>query len=518
MTDLNIFKKINNSNFFGIVIISIFSLAVNQYYGNFGVFPHDSFSHFETGSMILNGFHPFKDFWVVSGPFIDYLQALIFYLFGISWKTYVLHASFINIVITIFTFIILRNLNLEFITSLFFSLCFAILAYPSSGTPFVDHHSTFLSLMGVYFILLSIKKNTKSLNYFIPLFFILAFFSKQVPSSYFIISVIPIYIIHLVVNKKFNFIFSLFSGSIAVISVILVFGLLNEINLKSFMEQYFFYPQSIASNRFSNFKYLSFVGVIGNFKFILISLLILIFAVAKSFKKTKFFKDKNVLITVILAVSSLVLIFHQIATRNQIYIFFLIPLIIGVANALFDEKIFRYFSIILCLVLTIKYHERFNEGRKFHELQNVNFDRAVDAKIIDVKLSGLKWVTPQYKQNPLKEVKIINEIKNYLKKDKRNKMVQGNYPFLSVVLDQDLFSTSRWHVLDGTDYPLPESSFFNSYKLLTKEIIRKNNIQVIYSISPVKPKNIYTLIDKECLKEIKINEVFFMYEIKKCKI
>ena len=77
--------------------------------------------------MILNGFHPFKDFWVVSGPFIDYLQALIFYLFGISWKTLCLHASFINIVITIFTFIILRNLNLEFITSLFFSLCFAIL-------------------------------------------------------------------------------------------------------------------------------------------------------------------------------------------------------------------------------------------------------------------------------------------------------------------------------------------------------------------------------------------------------
>ena len=151
MTDLNIFKKINNSNFFGIVIISIFSLAVNQYYGNFGVFPHDSFSHFETGSMILNGFHPFKDFWVVSGPFIDYLQALIFYLFGISWKTYVLHASFINIVITIFTFIILRNLNLEFITSLFFSLCFAILAYPSSGTPFVDHHSTFFIFNGSVF-------------------------------------------------------------------------------------------------------------------------------------------------------------------------------------------------------------------------------------------------------------------------------------------------------------------------------------------------------------------------------
>ena len=74
-----------------------------------------------------------------------------------------------------------------------------------------------------------------------------------------------------------------------------------------------------------------------------------------------------------------------------------------------------YFTIILCLLLTIKYHERFNEGRKFHEMQDVNLSKAVDAKLIDNKLDGLKWISPQFKEDPMNEIKIINEIKTYLK-------------------------------------------------------------------------------------------------------
>ena len=71
--------KINQKSFFGAIIVAIFSIGANQYYGNLGIFPHDSFSHFDTGNMILNGFHPFKDFWIVSGPFVDYFQALLFF-------------------------------------------------------------------------------------------------------------------------------------------------------------------------------------------------------------------------------------------------------------------------------------------------------------------------------------------------------------------------------------------------------------------------------------------------------
>ena len=88
----------NKENLF-IVFLFFFSLLINQYYGNKGIFPVDSFSHFDTGFRILLGEYPFKDYWVVSGPFVDYLQAIFFYLFGVNWQSYVLHASFLNVVL-----------------------------------------------------------------------------------------------------------------------------------------------------------------------------------------------------------------------------------------------------------------------------------------------------------------------------------------------------------------------------------------------------------------------------------
>ena len=57
-----------------ILFLIIFSLLINQYYGNKGVFPLDSFSHFDAGFRVLNGEYPFKDYWIVSGFFVDYLQ------------------------------------------------------------------------------------------------------------------------------------------------------------------------------------------------------------------------------------------------------------------------------------------------------------------------------------------------------------------------------------------------------------------------------------------------------------
>ena len=59
-----------------IFFIFLFSLLINQYYGNRGIFPIDSFAHFDTGFKILLGEHPFKDYWAVSGPVVDYFSVL----------------------------------------------------------------------------------------------------------------------------------------------------------------------------------------------------------------------------------------------------------------------------------------------------------------------------------------------------------------------------------------------------------------------------------------------------------
>ena len=52
----------SNKEFLIIIFLILFSTLFNQYYGNKGVFPHDSFSHFETGYRILLGEFPFKDY------------------------------------------------------------------------------------------------------------------------------------------------------------------------------------------------------------------------------------------------------------------------------------------------------------------------------------------------------------------------------------------------------------------------------------------------------------------------
>ena len=53
--------------------------------------------------------------------------------------------------------------------------------------------------------------------------------------------------------------------------------------------------------------------------------------------------------------------------------------------------------LLVCIFVTTKYHIRFNEGRKFHELNNVDFNNSIDAELIDTKFKGLKWITPEKK-------------------------------------------------------------------------------------------------------------------------
>ena len=134
-----------------------------------------------------------------------------------------------------------------------------------------------------------------------------------------------------------------------------------------------------------------------------------------NFKKYK--KDNNLYFFLILLFYTISLIFHQIMTKNQTFIFFLIPLVAAFSHIELSrskiklKKQINILIILICIFATFKYHLRFNEGRKFHELKNTNFNLAVDALSISEKLSGLKWISPRYKENPKKEVLLINTIK-----------------------------------------------------------------------------------------------------------
>ena len=206
-------------------------------------------------------------------------------------------------------------------------------------------------------------------------------------------------------------------------------------------------------------------------------------------------------------------------TRNQIFIFFLIPILTAFSHIYINSNK-RFLSVILiifCLLVTAKYHLRFNEGRKFHELNYSDFNLSSSATKIDKKFYGLNWITPEFNKTPVKEINLINEIISHLKDDNRNKMLMTNYSFFSAILEKKLFSPTRWHIFDGRDYPQINSEYFKSYKNLLINSIKRNNIKVIYTINPVNKSNLYNYVNEECFDEEKITEILISYELKNCK-
>tara|TARA_Y100000590_G_C15732297_1_gene1017454 strand:+ start:952 stop:2514 length:1563 start_codon:yes stop_codon:yes gene_type:complete len=506
-----------------ILSLFLFSVIINQYYGSLGVFPTDSFHFFDSGYRILNGEVPFIDYWLVKGPLLDYIQAAFFYLFGVNWNAYVFHASIFNAVIAISTFFVLKNFKLNIEYCFLYSLLVSILAYPSSGTPFIDHHSSFFSLLAIYSLLLAI--NNKNFYYWVlaPILFGLAFLSKQVPAAYIILFLSFILLQYFYVSKKFEYIKYFLIGILSFTFFILIFGKLQNITISSFLDQYIFYPQTIGLSRFSNLS-LS-LSILEKFIFILISISLLFYTNLKNFFTIKNYKKNNEFFFFLILFSFLLsLVLHQLLTKNQTFIFFLIPIFTAFSqisiekNNLKYKKVIFYILIFCCLFSTYKYHLRYNEGRKFHELKNVNFNLSIDAKQIDKKLSGLKWITPQYKDNAKEEINFINDTVSILKEDKSKKMLITNYPFFSTILGYSIFSPSRVYTGDGTTHPLKGNKYFRVYEELMRNIVSKNDIKVIYVIT-TKNDNInfhYVDIYKNCYEETNLGSKLKKYDLTKC--
>ena len=75
--------------------------------------------------------------------------------------------------------------------------------------------------------------------------------------------------------------------------------------------------------------------------------------------------------------------------------------------------------ILICIFAVFKYHLRFNEHRKFNELEKVNLNLALNSEMISKDLKGLKWITYKFANDP-KEVEGIKEIMNIISKEKQN--------------------------------------------------------------------------------------------------
>ena len=95
----------------------------------------------------------------------------------------------------------------------------------------------------------------------------------------------------------------------------------------------------------------------------------------------------------------------------------------------------------MCIFVTTKYHLRFNETRKFHELNNVNLKLAVGGEKMHKSFYGLKWISTEFPNDPNTEIKLLNDIKKRLVKDEREKNVNYNLFIFFSNFERKIFFT-----------------------------------------------------------------------------
>ena len=152
------------------------------------------------------------------------------------------------------------------------------------------------------------------------------------------------------------------------------------------------------------------------------------------------------------------------------------------------------------------------------DLANTDKSIAVNAKILDNKLSNLYWITPgEFFKEPLNEINLIKEAIHFINEEKQNVMLVSHYSFISAVLDKDLHMPNRWYVGNNT-HPNKNHKYFNFYKNFFLQKFNQSNIKIIYIVD-IGGYDLYSFkdyLDGVCFKESKLNLITFKFEVQSC--
>lgn len=505
-------------------ILGLISFSFNLWVSNRGVFPIDTFLHYDSAYKILNNEIPIRDFWIIHGLALDYIQSIFFKLFGTNWISYIVHSSIINCIITLIIFNFFKKLELDNFFSFTLSLAFAILAYPVSGVPFVDHHSSILSLSCIIFFYFGILKNNYNYFFFIPILFGIAFLSKPVPAIYIAFIFTIVFTIYFFKEKNFKPFIFLIIGSIFLFALFYIFLIIEKIPINLFLEQIIYYPMSAGENRFENIQHALKVRIF-NFKFILFFIFYIGFILFLK-KKTIKIKKHNLYMIIFIFLFTFSMIFHQLMTKNQNFIFFTIPLMaalaifVNIRANLEYKKLINLIFIFITVILTIKYNERFNIDRKFHDLENVNLKNYISASKIDKSLYPLKWITNDF-ENPEDELILIRSLINELESiNNKNILLISNYNFIDSITKKKIFSVIKNY--DDVTIPPKNSPYYEKFKSYFIYQINTKKIEKIFIFLPKRnldlefKNNIQSLLFGKCYETENIMNSVKVISFKVC--
>ena len=500
-------------------IILLFSFFISFYYGHQGLMPLDDLQNFNSGYRTLSGDFPFRNYYSITGPILDIWQGKIYKIFGISWQSFLIHASLMNCLYSLSIFIFLKKLKFNKINCIFYSLSAGLLMYPPSGNPTVEHNSLILSSIATLIFFIALMENKKNYLFFSILIFFIAFFTKQVPTSYFMIFCILIYIFKIFSNYNIKTLIYVFIYTIIISLIFIIYFKLNNVSFEDIFNQYILIAMNLGENRFID---ISFDFVYEKVSKLFFLLFLLIPAIYLSYV------TKKLDVILILVGLSIVIALYEVHSNNQPITFSLLPLYISLFYHFYSKeskenvklefikyflyliifyaffRILRYelfYIFILVFVILIFYlkykptinnllliylfitscfyFEKYIKIRTWDDLNKNDLITSFDAGIIDTKLKHLKWKTI-YFENIDEEKKLIFSTLNYLRNlDKDiNYILITDYQIYNVILDRKDFSPVKYWFKDAT-YPSKFHILRKNFENFFKSKIIKNNVTQI---------------------------------------
>ena len=112
------------------------------------------------------------------------------------------------------------------------------------------------------------------------------------------------------------------------------------------------------------------------------------------------------------------------------------------------------------------------------ELSNVDLNLAINAESLDNSIKGLKWITPNYRSDPIIEINLLSELKKSILDDGTKKIVITDYQILPSIVKINNTSPNKW--FDFLSVPKEGDIFYEIYKDFFIRKLKEQNIETIY--------------------------------------
>ena len=95
-------------------------------------------------------------------------------------------------------------------------------------------------------------------------------------------------------------------------------------------------------------------------------------------------------------------------------------------------------------------------------------------------------------------------------------MVITEYQFIISAINHKIYSPNRWYTADGVSYPLKDNKYHQYYIDFFEKQLKKNKIEKIYTILPLKKESFKFVFKTDCIKTREINQLLSENSLTNC--